>query len=98
MSSKPSPQPSRELVTFPNPAPDRDYWIRHECPEYTALCPVTGQPDFGTIVVRSVPDRLCVELRTLKLYFGSCAEEGHFFRRGPTKARDALAGALRPRR
>lgn len=55
-------RPSRKLETFPNPQPKRDYWIRHECPEYTAVCPVTGQPDFGTIVVLYVPDRLCVEL------------------------------------
>src|SRR5262245_48085132 len=55
-------RPSRRLETFPNPEPKRDYVIRHVCPEYTAVCPVTGQPDFGTIIVRYVPDRRCIEL------------------------------------
>jgi 7-cyano-7-deazaguanine reductase len=72
-------RPERALVTFPNPSPDRDYWIRHECPEYTAVCPVTGQPDFGTIIVLYVPDKLCVELKSLKLYLWSFRDEGHYF-------------------
>jgi len=91
-------RPSRELVTFPNPAPDRDYWIRHECPEYTALCPVTGQPDFGTIVVRYVPDRLCVELKSLKLYLWSFRDEGHFFEQVTNRICDDLVRAMKPRR
>ena len=72
-------RPDRTLVTFPNPAPRRDYVVRHECPEYTALCPVTGQPDFGTIVVIYTPDRLCVELKSLKLYLWSFRDQGHYF-------------------
>src|SRR5262249_19467505 len=91
-------KPSRTLETFPNPAPDRDYWIRHVCPEYTALCPVTGQPDFGEIVVRYVPDRLCVELKSLKLYLWSFRDEGHFFEQVTNLILDDLVAAMRPRR
>ncbi len=93
MSSK----PTREIVTFKNPAPGRDYWIRHECPEYTALCPVTGQPDFGTIIVRYVPDRLCVELKSLKLYLWSFRNEGHFFEQVTNLILDDLVRAMKPR-
>jgi 7-cyano-7-deazaguanine reductase len=91
-------RPSRALVTFPNPAPDRDYLIRHVCPEYSAVCPVTGQPDFGTIVVRYVPDRLCVELKSLKLYLWSFRDEGHYFEQVTNQIRDDLVAALAPRR
>jgi len=91
-------QPGRTLETFPNPAPERDYWIRHVCPEYTALCPVTGQPDFGTIVIRYVPDQLCVELKSLKLYIWSFRNEGHFFEQVTNQILDDLVGALSPRR
>src|SRR6476660_3510493 len=91
-------QPSRVLETFPNPNPDRDYVIRHECPEYTALCPVTGQPDFGTIVVHYVPDRLCVELKSLKLYLWSFRNEGHFFEQVTNLILEDLVAALQPRR
>ena len=90
-------KPTRELVTFKNPAPGRDYWIRHECPEYTALCPVTGQPDFGTIIVRYVPDRLCVELKSLKLYIWSFRDEGHFFEQVTNQILDDLVRAMKPR-
>ena len=91
-------QPSKELVTFANPSPDRDYVIRHECPEYTALCPVTGQPDFGTIIVIYTPDRLCIELKSLKLYLWSFREEGHFFEQVTNRILDDLVQALAPRR
>ena len=91
-------QPSRTLETFPNPAPERDYGIRHVCPEYTALCPVTGQPDFGTIVIRYVPDRLCVELKSLKLYLWSFRNEGHFFEQVTNQILDDLVRSLEPRR
>lgn len=91
-------QPSRGLVTFPNPEPGRDYLIRHECPEYTAVCPVTGQPDFGTIVVSYVPDRLCVELKSLKLYLWSFRNEGHYFEQATNTILDDLVRAMRPRR
>ncbi len=91
-------RPSARLVTFPNPSPRRDYVIRHECPEYTALCPVTGQPDFGTIVVLYTPDRLCVELKSLKLYLWSFRDEGHYFEEVTNRILDDLVRAMRPRR
>ena len=90
-------KPSRQLETFPNPAPDRDYWIRHECPEYTALCPVTGQPDFGTIEVVYAPARLCIELKSLKLYLWAFRDEGHFFEQVTNRILDDLVKACRPR-
>jgi 7-cyano-7-deazaguanine reductase len=92
-----STRPARELVTFANPSPARDYWIRHECPEYTAVCPVTGQPDFGTIIVLYVPDKRCVELKSLKLYLWSFRDEGHYFEQVTNQILDDLARALRPR-
>jgi 7-cyano-7-deazaguanine reductase len=91
-------KPSRQLVTFPNPQPGREYVIRHECPEYTALCPVTGQPDFGTIIVRYVPERLCVELKSLKLYLWSFRNEGHYFEQVTNLILDDLVKAMKPRR
>src|SRR5207247_7309490 len=87
-------RPSRELATFPNPRPGRDYVIRHECPEYTALCPVTGQPDFGTIIVRYVPQRLCVELKSLKLYLWAFRNEGHYFEQVTNLILDDLVRVL----
>ena len=72
-------RPSRLLETFPNPHPERDYEIRLEAPEFTCLCPKTGQPDFATLRVRYVPDKTCVELKSLKLYRWSFRVEGHFF-------------------
>lgn len=91
-------QPERRLVTFANPSPGRDYLIRHHCLEYTALCPVTGQPDFGTITVRYVPDRLCLELKSLKLYLWSFRNEGHYFEQVTNQILDELVAAVRPRR
>ena len=90
-------RPRRRLDTFPNPEPGRDYVVRHECPEYTAVCPVTGQPDFGTIIVHYVPDRRCVELKSLKLYLGSFRDEGHFFEQATNQILDDLVKALAPR-
>ena len=91
-------KPGRELVTFKNPHPGRDYRVLHECPEYTALCPVTGQPDFGTIRVSYVPDTRCVELKSLKLYLWSFRDEGHFFEQVVNQILDDLVAAVRPRR
>ena len=91
-------QPSRALETFPNPEPGRDYLIRHECPEYTAVCPVTGQPDFGTIIILYTPDQLCVELKSLKLYLWSFRGEGHFFEQVTNQILDDLVEAVKPRR
>ncbi|MBP9024984.1 MAG: preQ(1) synthase, partial [Phycisphaerae bacterium] len=67
------------LQTFPNPNPERDYVIRHVAPEFTSRCPVTGQPDFGTVIVEYVPDARCVELKSLKLYLQSYRDQGIFY-------------------
>jgi 7-cyano-7-deazaguanine reductase len=71
-------QPSKELETFPNPQPARDYTIRIRMPEFTCLCPKTGQPDFAELFLEYVPDELCVELKSLKLYIWSFRDEGAF--------------------
>lgn len=71
-------QPSTELETFPNPEPEHDYTIRMRMPEFTCLCPRTGQPDFATLELEYVPDRLCLELKALKLYLWSFRDRGAF--------------------
>jgi 7-cyano-7-deazaguanine reductase len=91
-------RPANQLVTFANPEPGRDYVIRHECPEYTAVCPVTGQPDFGTIIVIYTPDRRCVELKSLKLYLWSFRNEGCYFEQATNRVLSDLVRAVRPRR
>ena len=89
---------TRALETFPNPTPGRDYTIEFTCPEFTCLCPRTGQPDFATFRIRYVPDRLCVELKSLKLYLWSFREEGHFHEAVTNRILDDLVAALAPRR
>jgi 7-cyano-7-deazaguanine reductase len=89
--------PSKELESFPNPHPERDYLIRFECPEFTCVCPRTGQPDFATIHVRYVPDQLCVELKSFKLYLWSYREEGAFHEAVTNRILDDLVKAVRPR-
>jgi 7-cyano-7-deazaguanine reductase len=91
-------KPSKELATFPNPEPRRDYEISFECPEFTCLCPMTGQPDFATFRIRYVPDRLCVELKSLKLYLWSFRNEGHFHEAVTNRILTDLVKAVRPRR
>lgn len=86
------------LETFENPAPGRDYEIVHTAPEFTSLCPMTGQPDFATIVVSYVPDRLCVELKSLKLYFHAYRDRGIFYEALVNRILDDLVAALAPRR
>ena len=86
------------LETFPNQFPNREYEIEITCPEFTAVCPKTGQPDFGTIVVRYVPDELCVELKSLKLYIWSFRNEGHYFEQVTNQILDDLVRAMKPRR
>ncbi len=93
-----STQPSRELETFPNPNPGRDYEIRFECPEFTCLCPKTGQPDFATIRIRYTPDERCVELKSLKLYLWSYRDEGAFHEAVTNRILDDLVAACAPRR
>ncbi len=83
--------------TFPNSHPGRDYTITHTCPEFTAVCPKTGQPDFGTIRISYVPDRLCVELKSLKLYLFAFRDRGIFYERATNVILDDLVGALKPR-
>ena len=90
--------PSRSLETFANPNPDRDYEIRFECPEFTCLCPMTGQPDFATLRICYVPDRRCVELKSLKLYLWSFRDEGAFHEAVTNRILDDLVAAVEPRR
>ncbi len=92
-----STAPSKALETFANPQPGRDYTIRIEVPEFTCLCPKTGQPDFATLLIEYVPDRLCVELKSLKLYVWSYRNEGAFHEAVTNRILDDLAGATRPR-
>ena len=89
---------SKTLETFDNPNPERDYEISFECPEFTCLCPRTGQPDFATIRIRYVPDRLCVELKSLKLYLWSFRDEGHFHEAVTNRILGDLVKTTRPRR
>jgi 7-cyano-7-deazaguanine reductase len=93
-----STQPSKQLDTFPNPAPERDVEVRCECPEFTCLCPKTGQPDFATIRIRYVPDRLCVELKSLKLYLWSYRGEGAFHEAVTNRILTDLVAVTQPRR
>jgi len=90
-------KPSRDLETFPNPQPGRDYEIAFESPEFTCICPRTGQPDFATIRIRYVPDALCVELKSLKLYLWSFRDEGHFHEAVTNRILDDLVATLKPR-
>jgi 7-cyano-7-deazaguanine reductase len=90
-------RPTRALETFPNPEPGRDYEIRFECPEFTCLCPKTGQPDFATVRIRYTPDKLCVELKSLKLYLWSFRDEGHFHEDVTNRILDDLVRAVKPR-
>ena len=90
-------KPSRKLATFANPQPARDYRIHMEIPEFTCLCPKTGQPDFATLVLDYVPDRLCVELKSLKLYIWSYRNAGAFHEAVTNRILDDLARATHPR-
>lgn len=86
-----------QLETFENPAPARDYKIEIVCPEFTSVCPRTGQPDFGTLNITYTPDRLCVELKSLKLYLQSFRNEGVFYETVANQVLDDLAAVLSPR-
>jgi 7-cyano-7-deazaguanine reductase len=103
MRSTDQPLPSRgrrltHLETFPNRHPGRDYTIVHTCPEFTALCPKTGQPDFATIRVTYVPDERCVELKSLKLYLQAYRDRGIFYEHVINVILDDLVKSVRPRR
>lgn len=93
----PKNKPSRTMDTFANPQPNRPYEIAFECPEFTCVCPKTGQPDFATIRIRYVPDALCVELKSLKLYLWSFREAGAFHEAVVNTITDALLELLQPR-
>jgi len=90
--------PSRDtLETFENPFPDRDYIIESICPEFTSLCPKTGQPDFGTLTITYIPDRLCFELKSLKLYLQQYRNHGAFYERVTNLILDDLVAVTSPR-
>jgi len=86
------------LEVFPNPALERDYLITHHCPEFTSVCPMTGQPDFGTIVFEYVPDRVCVELKSLKFYLQGYRNEGIFYEAVVNRLLDDFVAVCAPRR
>lgn len=85
------------LETFPNPQPARDYTIEHVAPEFTSVCPKTGQPDFGTVRLTYVPDKLCVELKSYKFYLQSFRNTGIFYEAVTNRLLDDLVKILRPR-
>lgn len=91
-----STQPSTELETFPNPQPERDYTIRIHTPEFTCLCPKTGQPDFAVITIEYIPAKLCVELKALKLYFWSFRDRGAFHEAVTNEILNHLVAAVEP--
>jgi 7-cyano-7-deazaguanine reductase len=90
-------QAVKDIEIFKNPAPERDYEIQMECPEFTCLCPKTGQPDFAVIEITYIPDRLCIELKSLKLYLWSFRQEGAFHEKVINDILDDLVKACKPR-
>ena len=97
LGGKPTARPSKELETFANPKPARDFHIHMEIPEFTCLCPKTGQPDFATIVLDYIADELCVELKSLKLYMWSFRNEGCFHEAVTNQILDDLVQATKPK-
>lgn len=97
LGGKPTAQPTKTLETFPNPNAQRDFHIHMEIPEFTCLCPKTGQPDFAVIYLDYIPDQLCVELKSLKLYMWSFRDEGCFHEAVTNQILDDLANATMPR-
>ena len=85
------------IETFNNAYPDRDYKVIHSAPEFTSVCPKTGQPDFGVITIEYIPDKLCIELKSLKLYLNSYRNDGIFYESVTNKILDDLAEACKPR-
>ena len=90
-------QPSTTLETFPNPAPQRDFQIHMEIPEFTCLCPKTGQPDFATLTLDYIPEKTCVELKSLKLYVWSFRDQGCFHEAVTNQILDDLVRVTKPR-
>ncbi len=95
--AQPPTAPSRELQVFANPAPERDYVIRFDVPEFTCLCPLTGQPDFAHFTIECIPDKLNVELKSLKLYFWSFRDEGAFHEKVTNTILGDIVAAIAPR-
>lgn len=85
------------LETFPNPKPERDYTVIHEAPEFTSVCPKTGQPDFATIRIEYIPDKQCIELKSLKFYLNSYRNDGIYFESVTNKILDDLVEICKPR-
>jgi len=85
------------IETFPNPFPGRDYTITMKCPEFTCLCPKTGQPDFATLHISYIPDKICIELKSLKVYLASYRDEGGFHEKVINIILDDLVSACKPR-
>lgn len=96
--SQPTIPATADLDTFPNPSPGRDYTITITCPEFTSVCPLTGQPDFGTITYRYTPGERCVELKSLKLYLQKFRNEGIFYEQVTNRLLDEFVAAVRPLR
>ncbi len=90
-------RPNKTLQTFPNPNPGREYRIHMEIPEFTCLCPMTGQPDFATLVLDYLPDRSCIELKSLKLYAWSFRDQGAYHEAVTNRILEDLVKAARPR-
>jgi len=91
------PTPHRDTIeVFANPHPGREYEIEHVCPEFTSVCPITGQPDFATVRIVYVPDEVCVELKSLKLYLWAFRNEGHFYEDVTNLILDDLVDAMNP--
>lgn len=97
LGGKPTAQPTKTLETFPNPNTERDFHIHMEVPEFTCLCPKTGQPDFAVIFLDYIPDALCVELKSLKLYMWSFRDEGCFHEAVTNQILDDLVAAIAPK-
>jgi 7-cyano-7-deazaguanine reductase len=98
-TNQPSSHPSRDLLeTFANQFPSRDYLIEIVCPEFTSVCPKTGQPDFGTLTFRYIPDATCVELKSLKMYLQAFRNAGIFYENVTNRILDDLVAVLHPRR
>jgi len=90
-------KPAKKLETFPNPAPQRDFHIHMQIPEFTCLCPMTGQPDFATLYLDYIADKKCLELKALKLYIWSYRDEGHFHEKVTNQILDDIVAAINPR-
>lgn len=97
MPPNPPSAPSKELHVFPNPAPERDYVIQFQVPEFTCHCPLTGQPDFAHFTIDMIADQLCVELKSLKMYFWSYRNEGAFHEKVTNTILDDIVKASAPR-